>query len=98
MNSNLTRREFLTATALAVAAAPELLAQEKTVTIAFVGCAHIHTPGFVDLLKGRKDVKVKWVWDHDTARAEKSAKKIGTEVVSDINRIWSDPEIQAVVI
>jgi predicted dehydrogenase len=98
MNANLTRREFLTATALAVAAAPELLAQEKAVTVAFVGCAHIHTPGFVDLLKGRRDVKVKWVWDHDTARAEKSARKLGAEVISDVNKIWSDAEIQAVVI
>jgi predicted dehydrogenase len=102
MNTELTRREFVRAASfatLAAASIPTALAeQDKTVTLAFVGCAHIHTPGFIRLLKSRKEVKVKSVWDHDAARAKKRADELNSEVVSDMNQIWSDPEIAAVVI
>jgi predicted dehydrogenase len=102
MNGTFSRREFIhTASIAAVAAAslPPALAQTaKTVTLAFVGVAHIHTPGFIDLLKKRSDVKVKSVWDHDPARAEKRAKELGAQAVKDVNDIWSDPDITAVVI
>jgi predicted dehydrogenase len=102
MNSNLTRRNFIRTTAaasLATAVLPSVLAQsDRKITMAFVGCAHIHTPSFVDLLKGRPDVIVKWVWDHDQARAQKRAATLGAKVVSDANQIWSDPEVVAVVI
>ena len=102
MNLNLSRREFIRDTAVAVAGAASLatIAAEpgKQITIAFVGTAHIHTPGFIDLIKSRSDVKVKSVWDHDAARAEKRAKAVGAKVVNDPNEIWNDPEVVAVVI
>jgi predicted dehydrogenase len=101
MNSNFTRREFVRATGLAVAAtslSAYAADPDKQIVLAFVGCAHIHTPGFVRLLKGRNDVKVKWVWDHDTAPAEKQAAELGSKTVRDVGEIWSDPEIVAVVI
>ena len=101
MESSLTRRQFIRASAAATAGAALLtpaLAQGKTLTIALVGCAHIHTPGFVALLKTRPDVKVKCVWDHQAARAEKNAKELGTKVVSEVKTIWADPEIVAVLI
>jgi predicted dehydrogenase len=102
MNSNLTRRDFLrttTAFGIAAASAPAVLAQaEKQVTLAFAGCAHIHTPDFVNRLKRRKDVKVKSVWDHDRARAEKRAGELGARVIADVNEIWADREIEGVVI
>jgi predicted dehydrogenase len=63
-----------------------------------VGCAHIHTPGFVTLLNRREDVRVKYVWDHDAARAKKRAPHLEAEVVSDLEKIWNDPEIQGVVV
>ena len=103
--SRIDRRNFLKTAGLAASAAtlarPALsLAQETTpaVTLAFVGCAHIHTPGFVNLLKTRKDVKVKLVWDHDRARADKCAGQLGAKTVADVKDVWSDPEIRAVVI
>jgi predicted dehydrogenase len=78
---------------------PSVLAQnEPRVVMAFVGVAHIHTPGFIDLLKGRKDVTVKAVWDHDQDRADKRAKSLNATAVRDVTQIWSDPEIKAVVI
>lgn len=67
------------------------------VTLAFVGCAHIHTPGFIKLLKGRNDVKTKWVWDHDAARAERRAKELSAQVAG-LQEIWDDPEVKGVVI
>src|SRR5580765_6919811 len=102
MNADLTRREFLKTTGVAAVAAGAMQTtwaqQDKKLTLALVGAAHIHTPGFIDLLKTRTDAKVKSVWDHDPARAEKRAKELQTEVVSDVSKILSDPEVQAVVI
>src|SRR4051794_14388586 len=103
MNSQITRRDFLRSAGAATVAASTLSTgwsaeSDKKVTLAFVGCAHIHTPNFVDLLKRRQDVRVKSVWDHDAARAEKRAKSLGAQVVSDVGQIWSDPEITAVII
>jgi predicted dehydrogenase len=101
MNTNLSRRHFLrttTVATLAAVAAPAAFAADKPVTLAFVGCAHIHTPGFIKLLNGRKDVKVKSVWDHDAARAEKRAKELNSQVVGDVQKIWADGDIDGVVI
>src|SRR5436305_1047140 len=101
MNATLTRREFVRSAGVATVAAaalPSALAQEKKIVVALVGGAHIHTPGFIDLVKKRKDVMVKSVWDHDADRAEKRAKELGSNAVGDVKQIWSDPEIAAVVI
>ncbi len=67
-------------------------------TLALVGCAHIHTPGFVNKLRDRGDVKVKTVWDHDAARAKKRAGDLGASATTEIASIWSDPEIGGVII
>lgn len=98
------RRQFLkTTTAAATAAAilptPAVLsADAPTITLALVGAAHIHTPGFVGLLSNRKDVAVKYVWDHDQARAKKSADRLGAQVSGNLDMIWTDPTIKGVVI
>ena len=102
MTSTLTRREFLRTASVATFAAaslPSALAQgNKKVTLAFVGVAHIHTPGFLDLLKKREDVRVKCIWDHNAARAGRCGAATGFPVAKDVKEIWSDPEIAAVVI
>jgi len=67
-------------------------------TLAFAGCAHVHTPGFVNTLKGRPDVHCKSVWDHDPARAEKWAAEMGASVPADLDALLGDPEIQAVLV
>jgi predicted dehydrogenase len=100
------RRDFLRQSSCAAAVsavASGAILQAATpasgpVVMAFVGCAHIHTPGFIDLLKKRPDVKVKSVWDHDSARANRRASQLGSRAVADVNTIWQDPEIGAVVI
>ena len=74
------RRGFLKAaggTAI-LAALPRALsaataAASGPVVIAFVGCAHIHTPGFIKLLNGdRPLVRVKLVWDHEAVRGSQA--------------------------
>lgn len=101
ITGDFTRREFIRAAgvaALAAAAMPSGLAQGKKVTLAFVGCAHIHTPGFIGVLKKRDDVRVKTVWDHDAERGNRRAQELGATVAADLNQVWSDPEISAVII
>ena len=98
-----TRREVLGAGAAIAAAAtiPTLAGAQdsgKSLGVALVGGAHIHTPQYVGALKDRKSVKVKYAWDHDQARAAKRAQELGCAVASDLKQIWSDPEIAAVVI
>ena len=66
--------------------------------IALVGCAHIHTGGFVQRIKQNPHIKVKCVWDHDAARAKRYAGELGVPVVHDLSKIWNDPQIVAVVI
>jgi len=66
--------------------------------IALAGCAHIHTPGFVKRIKERTDTKVKLVWDHDAARAQKNATELNAAIAKDLEQIWSDREITSVVI
>lgn len=67
-------------------------------TVALVGCGHIHTPGFVKRLQARTDVAVKYVWDHQPARAAKQAEALGTHAIAEVGEIWADPEIAGVVI
>lgn len=66
--------------------------------IALVGCAHIHTPGFIKMLLKRSDVQVKWVWDHDHERAGRRAAELDTQTVDDVATIWSDRDVEAVII
>ncbi len=66
---------------------------------AIVGCAHIHTPGFVKrLLARRQSVQIKRVWDPNRARAKKRAAELSTQAVMTPEAIWNDPEIKAVII
>lgn len=102
MRIPLRRRRFIELTALSaisVAVAPRAFGQpNRKIVVAFVGCAHIHTGEYVNLLKSRKDVIVKWVWDHDEARAGKCAANFGSKVTTSAQDIWNDPEVQVAVI
>jgi predicted dehydrogenase len=101
MNTPLTRRDFIVtagAATMAAATLPVLAQDDKKLTIAFVGVAHIHTPGYVSLVHKRSDVRVKYVWDHDAERAARRAKDAGAEAVANVETIWSDKEIAAVII
>ncbi len=66
--------------------------------IGFLGCAHIHTPGFVNMLKKRSDVKVKAVWDPDKRRSEKWAAELSSPVADTAEAVLADDQIKGVVI
>ncbi|MCC7145500.1 MAG: Gfo/Idh/MocA family oxidoreductase [Phycisphaeraceae bacterium] len=66
--------------------------------VALLGCAHIHTPGFVKMLKARAGVKVAGVWDHDAARAKKNADELGTSTVREVKALLDNKAVAAVVV
>lgn len=103
MREPINRRNFvrLAGTAgLAAGIGSQAAAQSNAakLQLALVGCAHIHTPGFVNLLRARRDVTVKYVWDHDAARAVKRAGELESRAIDNVNEVWSDPDIAAVII
>jgi len=105
MSDSSTRRSFIRAAGtagVALATSPVLLRRasgaDGKVVLAFVGVGHIHTPGFVRLLNGREDVEVKWVWDHDPERAKVRATELHARVATSLDEVFSDPEVQGVVI
>ncbi|HXK61936.1 MAG TPA: Gfo/Idh/MocA family oxidoreductase [Acidobacteriota bacterium] len=71
---------------------------QPKIHLALVGCAHIHTPSFVQLLKARPDVVVKYIWDHEAARAARWAAELESRAVDNLNEIWNDFQTTAVVI
>ena len=101
METNHTRREFIKlagAATLAATALPAWAQAAPKITVAFVGVAHIHTPHYIQSVKEYPGTTVKYVWDHDAERAARRAKEVGAQVPADLNAIWSDPEITAVII
>ncbi len=64
---------------------------------AFLGVAHIHTPGFVKTIGERADVQCKYVYDHDAERAQKTAEELGAQVAG-LDAILADSEVQSIVI
>lgn len=69
-------------------------------TTAFLGVAHIHTPGFINTLNKRADdVRVKFVYDHDAARGQRRAGELaGSQFVADPQQILDDAEVGSVVV
>ncbi|RME50448.1 MAG: gfo/Idh/MocA family oxidoreductase [Caldilineae bacterium] len=66
--------------------------------VALIGCAHIHTPGFVKRLLARDDVKTVAVWDPDPARSRKRAEELGAPVIETPDAVWADDGIEGVII
>lgn len=67
-------------------------------TTAFLGVAHIHTPGFINMIKKRGDVRVKAVYDWDGERGQKRATELDAQFVDSVDAIVNDPEITSVII
>ncbi len=65
-------------------------------SIAFLSCAHIHTPNFVNTVRDR-GIRCLGVWDDNAERATESAAILKCRV-RELEDILADPEIDAVVI
>lgn len=76
------------------------IATMTQLTTAFLGVAHIHTPGFIKTLNNRSgEIRVKYVTDHDAERGQRRAAELpGSAFVADAQAILDDPEITSVVI
>ncbi|MBC7808189.1 MAG: Gfo/Idh/MocA family oxidoreductase [Akkermansiaceae bacterium] len=72
----------------------------STITVAFVGAGHIHTPGFMGTIQKRyaDTVSVKYVYDHDQARAEKCAAELGATATTDVAVITNDGDVTAAIV
>ena len=68
------------------------------INLALIGCAHIHTPGFVKRIQARNDVKVTKIWDHDQERAMKWVQELGADFIDDPQSAWNDGAIPAAII
>lgn len=65
-------------------------------TLAWIGTAHIHTPGFVNQANER-GLKAAGVWDHDAERAARNAEKLSTTVQS-LEELAADPAVDGYVV
>jgi predicted dehydrogenase len=68
------------------------------IQVSIAGCAHIHTPNFVERLSKRTDVRVKTIWDPAPERAGRHAEKLGAATVASPELTWADPEVAAVIV
>jgi predicted dehydrogenase len=97
-----TRRGFLktagTAGAALAAGATRAHPAEGKTTLALLGRAHIHVPGFAKQLAARPDVRVKWAWDPDPARVAKWGGVVGARTASSPAEVLADPEVQGIVV
>lgn len=66
--------------------------------VALVGCAHIHTPGFVKRLRDRDEIETISVWDPESERSARWAGELNANQVSDVTDIWQDDSLDGVVI
>jgi predicted dehydrogenase len=67
-------------------------------TLALIGAAHIHVPGFIKTLQSRQDLKVKSVWDHDPARLARRASELNAQPAPTAEQVYADKEVAAVII
>ena len=99
---SLNRRDFVktvSAAGTTLWAGNAVLSQEnKSVTLAVLGAAHMHTPMFLQILQSREDVKIASIWDHDAARAEKHAAQCGAKTAKTATDILGDSAVAGVVI
>jgi predicted dehydrogenase len=97
-----TRRDFVktlgVAGATVLGTTTVLAGQSKNVTLGLLGAAHMHTPLFLDILKTREDVKIKYVWDHNPPRAEKTAAACGAKATRSAAEILGDTAVTGVLI
>lgn len=66
--------------------------------LAILGCAHIHTPGFITRLQNRNDMTVSHVYDHDFTRAQANAKTLNASVAASPKEIFDNPAITGVIV
>ncbi len=72
--------------------------KSNTITLAMVGGAHIHAPDFANRMNNAENVHTKYVWDPNPETARERQEVTGGEIADSPDVIYSDPEIDGVVI
>ncbi len=102
VHRSIARRHFvqsLGAAGLAALAGPAAqAAADKTVTLALLGVAHMHTPTFLQVLQTRDNVKIACIWDHDASRAVRCAEQCGAKAAKSVDEVLGDSSVSGVVI
>jgi len=109
--NKITRRtalRHLTAGAAALAVSPFALGpmasyakpqvHREHITLALVGGAHIHAPGFANMMADTENVSTKYVWDPKPETAAERQDVTGGDVVDDPSVIFEDPDVDGIVI
>ncbi|HEV2293535.1 MAG TPA: Gfo/Idh/MocA family oxidoreductase [Tepidisphaeraceae bacterium] len=65
---------------------------------ALVGCAHIHTPGFIKMLSQRPQDRVRVVWDHDQTRGRRRADELGARFLADERKLYAQADVDAAIV
>ncbi len=94
-------RLLAVAVAMAVvwSSSPTLAAPPAKGVIAIVGAAHTHMKWYPMNINGNKNIRVKYVWDHNAERAQWCAKQLpGAKAVANVDEIFNDPEVAGVMI
>lgn len=73
-------------------------AENKGVTLGLLGAAHMHTPMFLQILKSRENVRVSHVWDHDTARAQRTAAESGAKAAKTAAEVVGEASVSGVLV
>ncbi len=67
-------------------------------TLAFLSAAHIHTPGFIKMIKARPEIQVKYVWDNQAARGKVRAAELNATFTKSLAKVLGDASVDGVVI
>ncbi|MEM8532284.1 MAG: Gfo/Idh/MocA family oxidoreductase [Chloroflexota bacterium] len=67
-------------------------------SVAFLGCAHIHTNDYLQALQQRPDMQIVAMWDHDINRANEYAQRVGCSAAQTIDEVLTNDLIDAVII
>ena len=70
----------------------------EPITLALVGGAHIHAPGFASMMSDAANVSTKYVWDPASETAAERQDVTGGDIVEEPSVIFEDPDVDGIVI
>lgn len=69
-----------------------------TVRIAMLSMAHVHADGYANEVAGSERAELVTIWDDDAGRGKPAAEKFGVPFESDLDKVLSRNDIDAVVV
>ncbi len=66
--------------------------------IAMLSMAHVHANGYGDHVAKHPEAKITRIWDDDPARGKAASERFGVAWSDDLEKVLSDPDVEAVVV